>query len=130
LRRSERIEVDEKARLRPNDWSSLEVRIVDLSEDGFRAECDATILCGSSIRIALPGLGEVEAQVTWRRHGELGARFMTPIDLAQAGIEPMPSERVLARLLVQRADALGAGRFGQEQALRERIRSALPIKRL
>lgn len=130
MRRSERIEVDEKARLKPNDWSSLEVRIVDLSKDGFRAECDATILCGSPIRIALPGLGEVEAQVTWRRHGELGARFMTPIDLTEAGIEPMPSERVLARLLVQRADALGAGRFGQEQALRERIRSALPIKRL
>lgn len=130
MRRSERIEVDEKARLKPNDWSSLEVRIVDLSKDGFRAECDATILCGSPIRITLPGLGEVEAQVTWRRHGELGARFMTAIDLDEAGIEPMPSERVLARLLVQRADALGAGRFGQEQALRERIRTALPIKRL
>lgn len=130
MRRSERIEVDERTRLKPNDWSSLEVRIVDLSADGFRVECDATILCGSPIRIALPGLGEVEAQVTWRKSGEFGARFLMPIDLARTGIAAVASENVLARLLVQRADALSAGRFGQEQQLRARIRSALPMKRL
>jgi len=130
VRRSERIEVDAKTRLKPNDWSSLEVRIVDLSNDGFRAECEATVLRGSLVRVELPGLGEIEAQVTWRRRGELGARFLAPIDLTQADIEPVPSERVLARLLVQRADALGAGRFRQEQQLRERIRAALPIRRL
>jgi hypothetical protein len=130
VRRSERIEVDAKTRLRPNDWSSLEVRIIDLSPDGFRAECEATVLRHSLVRIDLPGLGEVEAQVSWRRRGEFGARFLAPIDVAATGIAPVPSERVLARLLVQRAGALGAGRFRQEQLLRERILSALPIRRL
>jgi hypothetical protein len=130
LRRSERIEVDATTRLRPNDWSSLEVRLVDLSAEGFRVQCDATVLRGSLVRVALPGLGEVEAQVSWRRRGEFGARFIVPIDLGAAGIEPVPSERVLARLLVQRADALTGGRFRQEQELRERIRSALPMMRL
>jgi hypothetical protein len=129
VRRTERIEVDQRTRLKPNDWSSLEVRIIDLSAEGFRAECEATVLRGSLVTVTLPGLGDVEAQVSWRRRGELGARFLAPIDLAEIGIAPVPSERVLARLLVQRADALSAGRFRQEQQLRERIRSALPIRR-
>jgi hypothetical protein len=130
LRRSERIEVDETTRLRPNDWSSLEVRLVDISAEGFRVQCDAAVLRGSLVRVALPGLGEVEAQVSWRRRGEFGARFMVPIDVAAAGIDPVPSERILARLLVQRAEALAGGRFRSEQELRERIRSALPMRRL
>lgn len=130
MRRSERVPVDEKARLRPNGWSSLEVRIVDLSEDGFRAECEATILCGSPIRIDLPGLGETEAQVTWRRRGEIGARFMAPIDLARCGIAKASSAAVLARLLVQRADALSSGLYAQEQELRRRILDALPMQKV
>lgn len=130
MRRSERIEVDARTRLKPNDWSSLEVRIVDLSPEGFRAECEATVLRGSLVKVELAGLGEVEAQVSWRRRGEFGARFLAPIDLAETSIAPVASERVLARLLVQRADARSGGRFRQEQLLRERILTALPIRRL
>jgi hypothetical protein len=130
LRRSERIEVDTRTRLRPNDWSSLEVRLVDLSAEGFRVQCDAAVLRGALVRIALPGIGETEAHVSWRRRGEFGAKFTMPIDMDAAGIAPVPRELVLARLLVQRADALAGGRFGQEQELRERIRSALPMVRL
>jgi hypothetical protein len=37
---------------------------------------------------------------------------------------------VLARLLVQRAEALSGGRFDQERALRERIRSTLPMRKV
>jgi hypothetical protein len=130
LRRSERINVDEKARLRPNSWSSLEVRLVDLSEAGFRAECEATILCGSPISIDLPGIGPVDAQVTWRRSGEIGAQFTVPIDLADCTARPVSSETVLARLLVQRADARSTGRFRREQLLREQILGALPMQKV
>jgi hypothetical protein len=130
VRRIERIEVDETARLKPNEWSSLEVRLVDLSTDGFRARCDAVVLRGSLVKIELPGIGEVEAQVSWRRRGELGARFLAPIDMALCGIAPVPTDRVLARLLVQRAEALSGGRFDQERALRERIRSTLPMRKV
>lgn len=130
VRRSERINVDETARLRPNSWSSLEVRIVDLSDSGFRAECDATILCGSPIWVDLPGLGEIEAQVTWRRRGEIGAKFTVPIDLARCEVIPVSCETVLARLLVQRADARGSGRFRTEQELRRQILATLPMRRL
>jgi hypothetical protein len=122
--------VDETARLRPNDWSSLEVRLVDLSPDGFRAECEATMLRGSAIRIDLPGLGEVEAQVTWRRDGEIGARFITPADLSRCAIAGVGGETVLARLLVQRAGARSSGRFDDERQLRARILAALPMHKV
>ena len=130
MRRSERIAVDEAARLKPNDWSSLEGRLVDLSEAGFRAECAATILCGSPIRIDLPGIGETEAQVTWRRSGEIGGQFIRPMDLSRCTAAKVSEETVLARLLVQRADARSSGRFAQEQKLRGQILSTLPMRRL
>lgn len=130
MRRNERMAVEGTARLRPNSWSSLEVRLVDLSETGFRAECEAMILAGSAIWIDLPGIGEVEAQVSWRRRGELGARFVVPIDLSRSTIQPVTQEAVLARLLVQRADARDAGRYGQEVRLRKQIAAALPMRRI
>jgi hypothetical protein len=40
-RRSERLAVDAETRLRPNSWSSLQIRMLDLSASGFRAECEA-----------------------------------------------------------------------------------------
>lgn len=127
MRRNERVAVEGTARLRPNSWSSLEVRLVDLSEHGFRAQCDVMILAGSAIWIDLPGIGEIEAQVSWRRQGELGARFIQPIDLSRCTVAPLSEEAVLARLLVQRAGARRAGQFGHELQLRERIAAALPI---
>ncbi|MDP8994315.1 MAG: PilZ domain-containing protein [Pseudomonadota bacterium] len=130
VRRSERIAVDETTRLRPNSWSSLEVRIVDLSEDGFRAECEAMVMVGGPVWVDLPGIGEVEAQVSWRRGGEIGARFVLPLDLASCTLEPLATEAVLARLLVQRADARSTGRYRQEQRLREQILSALPMRKI
>lgn len=130
MRQSERKAVDGKARLRPNSWSSLEVRIVDLSETGFRAECEARMLCGSAIWIELPGIGEIEAQLTWRRSGEIGARFMVPIDLAKCEVKEASGAAVLARLLVQRAGARFSGRFAQEQKLRQQILASLPIQRI
>ncbi|HEX8654373.1 MAG TPA: PilZ domain-containing protein [Allosphingosinicella sp.] len=130
MRRSERMPVDETTRLRPNAWSSLEVKLVDLSDTGFRAECEATILCGSAIRIELPGLGEIEAQVTWRRRGEIGAKFIVPINLARCTAAKLDDETVLARLLVERAEARTTGRFTHEQKLRRQILAALPMRRV
>ncbi len=110
MRRNERMPVEGTARMRPNSWSSLEVRLLDLSQDGFRAACEAMVLPGSAIWIDVPGIGEVEAQVSWRRRGELGARFIVPIDLERCALQPVPDEKMLARLLVHSADAHVSGR--------------------
>ncbi len=116
--------------MRPNGWSSLEVRILDFSETGFRAECDAVVKAGSYISLDVPGVGSVDAQVSWRRHGQIGARFVQPIELERCGWARVGERSILARLLVQRAAARTSGLLVQEQQLRRQIISALPMVKL
>jgi hypothetical protein len=124
------VKVDEATRLRPNGWSSLEVRIIDFSETGFRAECGAAVRAGSYISLDVPGVGSVDAQVSWRRDDLLGARFLNPIDLERCGWAAAPERSILARLLVERAEARSSGLKVQEQQLRRQILAALPMVKL
>jgi hypothetical protein len=128
LRRSERIEVGETTRMRPNEWSSIEVHVLDVSRCGFKAQCEARLMRGSVISIDIPGIGPVEAQVTWHRSGTIGARFLQPIDLQASGWRPVAREAVLVRLLRERAEARADGRASDELSLRRRILSALPMQ--
>ena len=127
MRRSERVEVNEPVRLHPNAWSSLEVRVLDCSETGFRADCDAKVTVGLFVTLEIPGIGPVKAAVSWRRGRQFGARFEDPIDLSRTNFRPLGSEAVLARLLVKRAEAKEAGLIDQERQLRQRILEALPM---
>lgn len=127
MRRTERIAVDEAARMRPNGWSSLEVQILDFSENGFRAHCEAVVKAGCYISLDVPGVGSVDAQVTWRRGEQIGARFLQPIETECCSWAPAAERSILARLLVQRAAARSSGHFGHEQRLKRQILSSLPM---
>ncbi|HEX8261456.1 MAG TPA: hypothetical protein VF547_01130 [Allosphingosinicella sp.] len=128
-RRAERLALDEAARLHPNSWSSLEIRMIDLSEFGFRAACDARLRPGGGISLDIPGLGPIDAQVEWHRGGEFGARFFAAIDLDLC-LWPLDGQhRHLAQMLVERAAANQAGRDGADRQLRRQILSALPIRK-
>lgn len=129
MRAEERVEIDEPARLHPNDWSNLEVRLLDVSANGFRAECEARVPAGSCVSLEVPGKGLVIAYVTWRRSNRFGARFLEPLDVAQSGWSAMPKEQLLARMLVDRSHARGSGELGREVELRRRILDSLPIRR-
>ena len=129
MRQSERIAVDAKARLHPNQWSSLEVRLLDCSEQGFRASCEARVGVGDLVTLELAGAGPARAYVSWCRDGEIGARFLEPFPLASVPLPPAGEEVQLARLLVARAAAHKANMRDREQALRERIRQRLPLRR-
>jgi hypothetical protein len=128
-RRAERLALDENTRLKPNSWSSLEIRMLDLSPLGFRANCEARLQPGGGVTLEIPGIGPVEAQVEWQRDNQFGARFYTEIDLDSCewmlGERPNP----LAQLLVQRAQAQAAGRGSAEAQIRQRILEALPIRK-
>ena len=128
-RRSERLKVDEAARLRPNNWSSVEAQMLDLSESGFRASCEARLAVGSGVSLEIPGIGSVDAQVEWRRDGEFGARFLVPIDLDRCEWTLLQRQEALAQLLVQRARARQSGRGGAEAQIRRQILTALPMQR-
>lgn len=129
-RRAERRAVDAPARLRPNSWSSLEVQMLDLSEVGFRAACEARMQVGGCVTLDVPGIGAVDAQVEWQRSGEFGARFLIELDLDRCGWTLRQRHEALAQLLVERARATKAGRSGAEAQLRNQILSALPMQRV
>jgi hypothetical protein len=128
-RQAERLPVDAETRLRPNSWSSLQIRMLDLSRAGFRAECEARVQPGSCVSLDVPGLGAVDAQVEWCRAGHFGARFLAPIDLHRCQWTFRERHHALARLLVERAAAKRAGRRGAEGQLRREILEALPMRK-
>jgi hypothetical protein len=84
-RRHPRYPLFERARLRPNDWSTVQVGLRDISSGGFRAECDANLKIGGYVILEVTGIGEVEAKVMWRRNAEIGAEFARPIGLQYCG---------------------------------------------
>jgi hypothetical protein len=129
VRQAQRRAVDQPTRLRPNSWSSLEVTMIDLSEFGFRAGCDARLRAGGCVTLDVPGVGSVEAQVEWQRGNEFGARFLEPISLDACDWDLCDGGSALAHLLVQRAAASQAGRGEAEAQLRRQILSALPMRK-
>jgi hypothetical protein len=128
-RRAQRLPLDAETRLRPNSWSSLQIRMLDLSESGFRAECEARVKRGGSVSLDVPGIGQVEAQVEWQRGDQFGARFFAPIELRRCGWTFRERHQALARLLVERAAASRVGRRGAEAQIRREILTALPMRK-
>ena len=124
-----RLALDEAARLAPNNWSNVEICLLECGETSFRATCDVVLKLYSLVTLEVPGIGPARAYVVWRRGGEFVATFEEPIDLDQAKFMSVRQEAVLARLLGERARAQRAGRDEDERSLRERIRSGLPVRR-
>jgi len=106
------------------------VRVLDLSSNGFRAECEARVLVGTCVTLEVPGIGPSQAYVTWRRGNRFGAKFSTTLDVSQTGCAPLPREAVLGRMLVERAEARSGGQFGHEIELRRQILNSLPMVRV
>lgn len=129
-RRAERRALKASTRLRPNAWSSVEICMLDLSELGFRAACEARLRTGGTVSLEIPGLGTVEAQVEWQRGDEFGARFYAPIDMDSCRWTLDERQNALANLLVARARAQAAGRPTAEAQIRREILGNLPIRRI
>ena len=78
VKRNDRHEVDPEATVYRADGSSAGVRLSNLSYDGCQLE-GTSLLIGERIRVALPRLGEVEAQVRWVLpvDGSAGVQFLS-----------------------------------------------------
>jgi len=120
-RKAERLSIDAPARLRPNDWSNVEVTMLDLSELGFRARCEARLQPGGSVSLDVPGVGPVEAQVEWCKAHQFGARFYVPIDLGCCRWTLSERREALAELLVERSRARRSGRRTAEAPPRQKL---------
>ena len=79
-RQSERTPVSSVARL-ASSWYAIEVKICDVSQSGFKAECPEPVQIGSFVSLDVPGIGEVHAQVRWQIGSRMGGMFLDPISL-------------------------------------------------
>ena len=80
-RKVERISIEKPARLRPNDWSRVNVNVMDVSTAGFRAAADIQLRPGGYLSLEVPGVGIVDAKVIWQQSREFGAQFLRPLPL-------------------------------------------------
>lgn len=81
-RRAERLVVASETQLR-HQWYSVEVRVCDVSQSGFMAECSEAVAIGSRVSLDVPGIGPVHAQVRWQIGGRMGGMFLDPISLTE-----------------------------------------------
>lgn len=82
-RQLERRPVASTTSLRSDTWYNVEVRVCDVSQAGFMAECAQPIQIGSAVSLDVPGIGPVHAQVRWQIGGRMGGMFLDPISLTQ-----------------------------------------------
>jgi hypothetical protein len=61
------------------DGSTASVRLTDFSEEGCRMEGEDFHI-GEKVRIDVPRLGPMDAQVRWALPGSAGTRFLTKVE--------------------------------------------------
>ena len=81
-RREDRDEVHHRTRATHPDGRTLQLLVVNLSPHGCMARCEAPIADGDTIRIMLPGVGQMPAHVRWALGGRIGCQFDRPIPIA------------------------------------------------
>ncbi len=80
-RGGERLSCSFLSNVRTDGVRNVRIRLCDISERGFMAECHEPVPLGGTVSIDLPGLGPTHARVRWGMGGRIGGRFMQPIDL-------------------------------------------------
>lgn len=76
IKRNDRRTVEIATHAVLSDGSTVDVRVTNISYDGCRIETGRTLPIGEGLRLALPKLGEIEAQVRWSLLGEAGIQFL------------------------------------------------------
>jgi hypothetical protein len=77
-----RDEVHYRVRAFGPDARELSLLIVNISARGLMARCDRDLPVGSRLRVPLPGVGVVAAEVRWALGGRIGCELDSVIELA------------------------------------------------
>ena len=59
------------------DGTTALVQVTDVSYLGCRLHSEQEFVKGETVRLFLPDLGKVHAQIRWVRGGKAGAKFLT-----------------------------------------------------
>ena len=79
LRRSARTPVRIVAQLKEMGMSRTAIEVIDISIQGCRAFCSASLLPGYHIVLTLPTFAPFGATVIWVRDGQIGLEFNRPL---------------------------------------------------
>jgi hypothetical protein len=79
--RKDRDEVAIHAVVHRNDGSKESVTLANLSPDGCRIESNSHFRIGERLQIAIPSIGQLNAQIRWALPGSAGARFLQRADV-------------------------------------------------
>lgn len=82
VRRENRDEVHYRARAFGPDAKPLTLLVVNISSNGLMARCDAAYTVGDRIRVSLPVVGVMVAEIRWSLGGRMGCQFDRTVDLA------------------------------------------------
>ncbi|HEX8842845.1 MAG TPA: PilZ domain-containing protein, partial [Sphingomicrobium sp.] len=61
--------------------TGVEARVLNISEQGFMAETEASFEVGTRVWLMLPGRERANAVVKWTAGDRLGAEFAEPISI-------------------------------------------------
>jgi PilZ domain len=75
--RKDRDDVAIDAVVHRDDGSKENVTLTNLSPDGCRIDSDGDFRIGESLQIAIPSMGQMNAQIRWALPGSAGARFLS-----------------------------------------------------
>lgn len=78
-RKSQRVAVDMSAALRQRGASGVSVRVLDLSQHGFRAATHLELPIGTDVWLRLPGLEPYHATIAWQEGHYIGCSFERPL---------------------------------------------------
>ncbi len=76
-----RDEVMHRTRATDGEGNAVKLVLVNVSPSGLMARCDRDPVAGDLLRVVLPIIGEVVAQVRWSLGGRIGCSFDTTIPL-------------------------------------------------
>lgn len=79
MRKATRTPVDLSAGLRQRGASGVAVRVLDLSQHGFRVLTHLELPIGSDVWLRLPGLEPCHASVAWQEGQYIGCAFERPL---------------------------------------------------
>ncbi len=79
--RKDRAEASLDAVVRRADGDELPVKLTNLSDDGCCLQTPKDLTIGERLAIAIPGKGELLAQIRWALQGQAGAQFVSSFEV-------------------------------------------------
>ncbi|HEY0625554.1 MAG TPA: PilZ domain-containing protein [Allosphingosinicella sp.] len=96
-RDSDRLSIRFTANVADGEGGQVAVRVINLSRQGFMADCDAGLPVGTITTFTAPNGETFSAELRWAEHGRIGCRFEQELsweDVLGLGLEELNAGEV------------------------------------